>query len=96
MHLGISTGLATTRPMIRFDNGITDGARSPDGLISGCHIHGLFNDTLFRQAFLATLGATSHGEDYSHRVEHSLDAIALTLARSLDMHSIRGIAGLLD
>jgi adenosylcobyric acid synthase len=95
MHLGISTGLATARPMIRFDNGITDGARSPDGRITGCHLHGLFNDTHFRQAFLATLGAHSGGEDYSHRIERSLDAIATTLARTLDMHAIRDIAGLL-
>jgi adenosylcobyric acid synthase len=96
MHLGISTGLATARPMIRFDNGITDGARSPDGLISGCHIHGLFNDTTFRQAFLTTLGAQSVGDDYSHRIERSLDAIALSLGRTLDMHAIRDIAGLLS
>lgn len=96
MHLGVSTGPATARPMIRFDTGITDGARSADGRISGCHIHGLFNDTAFRQAFLATLGAESLGEDYSHRIEQSLDAIASTLARTLDMHAIRGIAGLLS
>ncbi|MET0535225.1 MAG: cobyric acid synthase [Steroidobacter sp.] len=95
MHLGISTGPATSQPMIRFDNDITDGARSPDGRISGCHIHGLFNDTTFRQAFLTTLGAQSLGEDYSQRVDLSLDAIAATLARTLDIHSIREISGLL-
>jgi adenosylcobyric acid synthase len=96
MHLGVSTGPATTRPMIRFDSGITDGARSADGRISGCHIHGLFNDIAFRQAFLSSLGAPSLGEDYSHRIERSLDGIASTLARTLDMHGIRGIAGLLS
>jgi adenosylcobyric acid synthase len=96
MHLGVSTGPATTRPMIRFDNGITDGARSADGRISGCHIHGLFNDISFRQALLATLGTQSLGEDYSHRIDRSLDSIASTLARTLDMHAIRDIAGLLS
>jgi adenosylcobyric acid synthase len=96
MHLGISTGLATARPMIRFDSGITDGARSADGRISGCHIHGLFNDTTFRHAFLAALGAPSLGEDYTHRIDRSLDVIALTLSRALDMHAIRDIAGLLS
>jgi adenosylcobyric acid synthase len=95
MHLGVSTGPATAHPMIRFDNDITDGARSPDGRISGCHVHGLFNDTTFRQAFLATLGAPSLGDDYSQRVEQSLDAIAATLARTLDVHAIRDIAGML-
>ena len=96
MHLGVSTGPATARPMIRFDNGIADGARSVDDLISGCHVHGLFNDTAFRQAFLATLGAQSLGDDYSHRIERSLDTIAATLARTLDVHEIRQIAGLLS
>lgn len=96
MHLGVSTGPATIYPMIRFDNGITDGARSADGRISGCHVHGLFNDTGFRQAFLATLGAPSLGDDYSHRIERSLDSIAATLARTLDIHAIREIAGLLS
>ena len=96
MHLGLATGPATANPFIRFDNGTTDGAHSPNGRILGCHIHGLFNDTAFRQAFLATLGAQSLGNDYSHRIEHSLDTIAATLARTLDVHEIRQIAGLLS
>jgi adenosylcobyric acid synthase len=96
MHLGVSTGPATARPMIRFDNGITDGARSADGRISGCHVHGIFNDTTFRQAFLTSLGTQSLGDDHPHRIDRSLDAIATTLARTLDMHAIRGIAGLLS
>jgi adenosylcobyric acid synthase len=96
MHLGISTGPATAHPMIRFDSGITDGAVSPNGRIAGCHVHGLFNDSAFRQAFLAGLGARSSGDDYSHRVDQSLDAIAATLARTLDTHVLREIAGLMS
>jgi adenosylcobyric acid synthase len=94
MHLGVSTGSATARPMIRFDNGITDGAVSPDGRISGCHVHGLFNDAAFRAAFLKSLGANSNSADYSLRVEQTLDGIANTLAETLDIAALSRIAGL--
>jgi len=92
MHLGVSSGPATTNPYIRFDNGSTDGAISPNARILGCHIHGLFHSPAFRSAFLARLGAKSNDEDYSHRVEQSLDAIAAQLERSLDIEVVEKIA----
>jgi adenosylcobyric acid synthase len=94
MHLGISTGPATSQPFLRFDNGTTDGARSPDNRISGCHIHGLFHAPAFRTTFLARLGATSNNEDYAHRVEQSLDTIAASLEQSLDIAAVSAIAQL--
>jgi adenosylcobyric acid synthase len=94
MHLGVSTGPATNRPMIHFDNGITDGAVSADGRISGCHVHGLFNDSAFRSAFLASLGVQSARESYSQRVEQALDEIAATLAKALNVDALSEIAGL--
>lgn len=94
MHLGVSTGPATARPMIRLDNGITDGAVSVDGRISGCHVHGLFNDAAFRTTFLASLGAQSAGESYSQRVEQTLDEIAATLDETLSIDALSEIAGL--
>jgi adenosylcobyric acid synthase len=94
MHLGLSTGPATSSPFIRFDNGTTDGALSPDGRILGCHIHGLFHSPAFRSAFLARLGARSNNEDYAHRVEQSLDAIASQLEQSLDIDTIARLSKL--
>lgn len=94
MHLGLSTGPATSSPFIRFDNGTTDGALSPDGRILGCHIHGLFHSPAFRSTFLARLGAQSNNEDYAHRVEQSLDAIAATLEQSLDIDTIARLSKL--
>ena len=67
MHLGVSTGPGVPA-VIRFDNGIIDGAVSPDGRIAGCHIHGLFNDPAFRTRFLLR-SARSAGEDYAQRVD---------------------------
>jgi adenosylcobyric acid synthase len=94
MHLGVSTGPATAAPLIRFDNGTIDGARSPDGRIAGCHVHGLFHAPAFRSAFLARLGARSNNDDYDDRVDQSLDAIAATLASSLNIDALAGIAEL--
>lgn len=94
MHLGVSTGPATSRPFIRFDDGATDGAISSDGRILGCHIHGLFHAPTFRAAFLSALGATSNLEDYSLRVEQSLDAVAVNLERALDIDGLASIAQL--
>lgn len=94
MHLGVSSGRAIAHPFIRFDNGSTDGAISPDTRILGCHVHGLFHSPTFRSAFLALLGAQSNNEDYAHRVEQSLDAIAAQLEQSLNMERFEVIAAL--
>jgi adenosylcobyric acid synthase len=33
----------TETPRKTFDNGMRDGARTPDGLVAGCYVHGLFD-----------------------------------------------------
>ena len=93
MHLGATTGTATSRPLLRFDDGAVDGAVSADGRIAGCHVHGLFNDTAFRSAFLAELGVRSSQEDYAAKVDATLDEVAEQLERSLDMRALVAIAG---
>ncbi|WP_129776674.1 cobyric acid synthase [Peristeroidobacter soli] len=95
MHLGLSTGpAAASSPFIRFDNGTTDGAVSPDTRILGCHIHGLFHSPTFRSAFLARLGAQSNNEDYAHRVEQALDCVARQIELSLDIDGLEKVAKL--
>ena len=69
--------------MIRFDDGTFDGAASADGRIVGCHVHGLFADAAFRAAYLATLGASSTGEDHAQRVDAALDEVAAALESAL-------------
>jgi adenosylcobyric acid synthase len=83
MHLGATGGPGASRPMIRFDDGAFDGAASADGRIVGCHVHGLFADAAFRAAYLATLGASSTGEDHAQRVDAALDEIAAALESAL-------------
>ena len=93
MHLGATTGAATAHPYLQFDDGTNEGATSSDGRIAGCHVHGLFNDTAFRTAFLSALGADSSQESYSNKVDAALDEIAGQLERSLNVQAIARIAG---
>jgi adenosylcobyric acid synthase len=83
MHLGATVGPGASRPMIRFDDGKFDGGASADGRIAGCHVHGLFADSAFRAAYLATLGARSTGDDHALRVDAALDEIAAALESAL-------------
>ena len=44
IHIGTTSGPDTARPLVRFDDGRTDGAISASGQVSGCYVHGLFAD----------------------------------------------------
>jgi adenosylcobyric acid synthase len=96
MHLGTTTGAATARPMLELHDGDAyrpEGARSPDGLVAGCYLHGLFAGDAFRGAFLETLGgAGDSGLRYDSRVETTLDALAAHLERDLDIARLIEIA----
>lgn len=88
MHIGRSTGTATLRPMMRFDDGSTDGAVSVDGRVAGCHVHGIFNSTEFRSALLAALGAMSSNTNHAHVIDDALDDIARTLQSTLRIDAL--------
>jgi adenosylcobyric acid synthase len=96
MHLGTTTGAATARPMLEVDDGDArrpEGARSPDGLVAGCYLHGLFASDAFRGAFLRDLGgAGDSGLRYDSRIETILDALAAHLERDLDVARLIEIA----
>ena len=81
--------------MIRFDDGTIDGAVSADGRIAGCHVHGLFAEPAFRNAYLATLGARSAGEDHAQRVDRALDEIAAALESALAIDRLLRLASAL-
>ncbi len=96
MHVGITSGSATARPMLRLANGAgsrPEGAVSPDGRIAGCYLHGLFAGDAFRHAFLVGLRPrAASGVSYDHEIESTLDALADHLARHLDLDRILEIA----
>jgi len=94
MHMGRTSGPDAERPLLILD-GRPDGARSPDGRVSGCYLHGLFASDPFRAGFLATLrpGRVA-GADWEPRIEAVLDRLAEHLACHLDLPALEGIAGL--
>jgi adenosylcobyric acid synthase len=93
IHLGHTRGPDTARPMLALDGGRDDGARSADGLVGGCYLHGLFAGDEFRRAFLATLGGAGDADlAYEARVEATLDALAAHLELNLDVARLLEIA----
>jgi len=94
MHVGQTVGAGAERPLLRFNDGATDGAVSADGRIAGCYVHGLFGATEARAALVAAIGAAPSLDDHDARVDAALDDIARELERCLDIAALAEIAGL--
>ena len=90
IHLGRSVGPDSKRPFLDI-GGRFDGAVSPDGLVAGTYVHGLFASDGFRRAFLRKLGARSTAA-YEAGVEAALDGLAAHLAAHLDLERVLFIA----
>jgi adenosylcobyric acid synthase len=88
MHIGTSTGPDTERPLVRLDDGRTDGAASADGRVFGTYLHGLMADPRQRAAWIARLGGMGGGIDYHASIDGALDSIADDLERHIDIDAI--------
>ncbi|KYH31096.1 cobyric acid synthase [Neomoorella mulderi] len=79
---------------------IDDGALSPDGLIWGTYIHGIWDNDPFRHQVLAALRARrglparESGLDFAADQERRFDALATVVARHLDLKRLAAIMGL--
>lgn len=62
-----------------------DGACSEDGNIWGCHLHGLFENDSFRNAWLESLGVTPMYRSYRETREQAYDQLADVLEFVFDM-----------
>ncbi|MBV9756516.1 MAG: cobyric acid synthase [Alphaproteobacteria bacterium] len=82
MHIGRTDGPGLQRPLLRFADGRTDGAISPDGRVCGTYVHGLFGDDRQRAAWLARLGAAAS----VRRHDADIDAVLDELAAHLEAH----------
>ncbi len=92
MHVGASKGPAMARPMLELA-GRPDGARSADGRVQGCYLHGLFAADAFRRAFLEGLCPGSAGDlRFEQGVENALDSLADELEAALDLDYLLRIA----
>ena len=92
MHMGETAGPDTARPLLSLGSG-PDGARSGDGRVMGCYLHGLFAADGFRRAFLGRLRRrATAGIAYEAQVEETLDALAAHLEAHLDLDRLLEVA----
>lgn len=105
IHNGRTDFLSECGPVFRFfRNGeeIRDGATTPDGLIWGTYLHGLFDDDGFRRWFVADLYARADrtpppaelSPSYEALKEDGFNKLADLMRASLDMDKIYRIIGL--
>jgi adenosylcobyric acid synthase len=90
MHMGRTTGDCAA--FARCTDGRSDGAISPDGMVCGTYIHGLFGADAQRQAWLLRLGAAVSSVSYAASVETALDCWAEHLEAHLRMDDILALA----
>ncbi|MCH9049711.1 MAG: cobyric acid synthase [Proteobacteria bacterium] len=91
IHSGQTSGPDCARPMLDLE-GRAEGARSADGKVMGCYLHGLFAADAFRRAFLKTLGAKAAKADFEARIETTLDELADHLEAHIDTARLLEIA----
>ena len=92
IHAGQSYGPDTERPFFTV-SGKPDGATSPNGLIQGTYLHGVFSNDTFRQNWLRTIRQNFEGElVYEQTVEAALDELADGLEDALDLDALFDLA----
>ena len=88
IHVGVSEGLDTGRPMIKID-GRSEGAISAAGNVEGTYLHGLFSNDGFRSAWLERIHQGSAGSlDYEATVERELDFLASGIEAAVDVDAL--------
>ena len=93
IHLGRTRGADCARPVLRIDPDLDDGARSADGRIAGCYVHGLFAADGYRRAALAALGCGMSGRgSHAAQVDAVLDRLAGHLAGHCDIDRLFALA----
>ncbi len=90
IHLGRSEGPDCARPFLEI-GARADGATSPDGLVAGTYVHGLFASDDFRRVYLERLGGRSTAR-FEAGVEAALDGLAAHLEKHLDLDAVLAIA----
>jgi adenosylcobyric acid synthase len=92
MHVGVTSGADLARPVLRFADERADGASSPDGMVRGVYVHGLFADDRQRATWLRWMGAVPSGFAFEADVEDTLDALAAHLEAHVDCDRLLSLA----
>ncbi|MBX3679674.1 cobyric acid synthase [Cognatazoarcus halotolerans] len=84
IHMGVTRGPDTARPLLRLDDARVDGAVSMDGQVAGCYAHGLFDTPSALASLLAWAGAgVTAPVDLAARREADLERLADAVESSL-------------
>lgn len=84
IHVGKTSGPDCNRAVTHI-NGSDDGARSPDGRISGTYLHGLLCGDEYRKSFLREINEYEPSYAYSDVVDEALNELADGLETALDI-----------
>jgi len=98
IHVGATT---SSSPWLRLtsiasggERSRMDGARSQDGRVWGCYVHGLFQNDGFRHAWLRSLGVASPestNNNANHAIAKSLERLADIFETHIDMKQLESI-----
>jgi adenosylcobyric acid synthase len=91
IHIGRTDGPDRTRPLFRIE-GADEGAQSPDRLVAGAFLHGMFSADGFRRAFLAELGAPASGLAFEAAIDATLERLAEHIEENLDLDGLLALA----
>lgn len=91
IHIGHTDGPDRARAFATVE-GAPEGAMSGDGRITGSYLHGLFTSDAFRGAYLASLGIAASGQNFSARIESTLDALADHIEKHLNVDGMLALA----
>jgi len=92
IHSGRTESVSAIQPMLRLNDGQTDGCIAEDGRIAGCYVHRLFDHPAQRAAWLARIGSASDGVFQAARVDRALDDLAAHLDACVDTDQLLAIA----
>ena len=82
IHHGHSRAWGETKPYL------SDGLGFQRGNVTGVYLHGMFEDTAFRRAFLGTLGVQSSDTDRAEELAKTLETLADHVEAHLDIDKI--------
>lgn len=106
IHMGQTTHIDTPRPFARiFRRGDTsvnveDGSVSANGRVFGTYLHGIFENTRFRETYLNRIrmekGMPVHRGSQKKALDDPFDLLAGHMEQHLDMKQLLAICGLAD
>ena len=97
IHIGSTYGPDCARPLVNIRSGNgkerLDGASSPNGLVLGTYVHGLFIEDEFRHAFLQYCGLEEFSmSSFDLEIETTLDEFSEHLDKNIDVPRLLDLA----